>query len=133
MRTIGIIITGLAVMVSGAGAAMAHHAFAAEFDSTKPVSLGPGAVRPRGSWLIGVSRPESRTRLESNAWHDRRVVFDYRSSTTPHSPRKPQAAVAKDSSPKGFLATAAPCATPDPASRGRRQHCGRRPSRSIAR
>ena len=39
MRTIRIIITGLAVMVSGAGAAIAHHAFAAEFDSTKPVSL----------------------------------------------------------------------------------------------
>jgi hypothetical protein len=39
MRTIGIIITGLAVIVSGAGAALAHHAFAAEFDSTKPVSL----------------------------------------------------------------------------------------------
>ena len=39
MRTIAIIITGLAVMISGARAAMAHHAFAAEFDSTKPVSL----------------------------------------------------------------------------------------------
>jgi Family of unknown function (DUF6152) len=39
MRTIGIIITGLAIMVAGAGAAIAHHAFAAEFDSTKPVSL----------------------------------------------------------------------------------------------
>lgn len=49
MRTIGIIITGLAVMVSGAGAAMAHHAFAAEFDSTKPVSLQ--GVVTRMEWI----------------------------------------------------------------------------------
>ena len=39
MRTIGIIVTGVAILISGAGAAVAHHAFAAEFDSTKPVSL----------------------------------------------------------------------------------------------
>jgi len=39
MRTIGIMFLGLAVIVSGAGAAVAHHAFAAEFDATKPVSL----------------------------------------------------------------------------------------------
>ena len=49
MRTIGIIITGLAVMVSGAGAAIAHHAFAAEFDSTKPVSLQ--GVVTRMEWI----------------------------------------------------------------------------------
>ena len=49
MRTIGIIVTGLAVMVSGAGAAMAHHAFAAEFDSTKPVSLQ--GVVTRMEWI----------------------------------------------------------------------------------
>jgi hypothetical protein len=49
MRTIGIIITGLAVMVSGAGTAVAHHAFAAEFDSTKPVSLQ--GVVTRMEWI----------------------------------------------------------------------------------
>ena len=39
MRTIGIIVSGLAVLISGAATAVAHHAFAAEFDATKPVSL----------------------------------------------------------------------------------------------
>ena len=58
MRTIGIIVTGLAVMVSGAGAAMAHHAFAAEFDSTKPVSLQ--GVDTKMEWI----NPHSRIHLD---------------------------------------------------------------------
>jgi Family of unknown function (DUF6152) len=49
MRTIGTIITGLTVFVAGAGAAVAHHAFAAEFDSTKPVSLQ--GVVTRMEWI----------------------------------------------------------------------------------
>ena len=39
MRTIGTLITGLAILLGGGASAVAHHAFAAEFDSTKPVSL----------------------------------------------------------------------------------------------
>ena len=64
MKTWGIVMAGAVVALGGAGAASAHHSFAAEFDQNQPVKLQGAVVKfewvnPH-SW-IHINAPDPKT------------------------------------------------------------------------